>query len=121
MFIRFIVNEKHAKSNRRIGIFHAIRYLRDDGELTDDELREMDQVMEWFANHMEAPERFSRTKAISWFKDSAKEHISSIRKIITVLRAHDIEVEMVRTDKPGYLVYEDDYQVFAEPFSETLT
>ncbi|MHB8882634.1 MAG: hypothetical protein ACYC69_14145 [Thermodesulfovibrionales bacterium] len=121
MFIRFIVNEKHVKSTSRLGIFHAIRYLRDDGELTDDELREMDQVMEWFADHMEAPDRLSRTKAISWFKDSPKEHISNIRKIVAVLRTHDIEVEMVRTDKPGYLVYEDDYQIFAEPFSETLT
>lgn len=121
MFIRFIVHEKHVRSNRRLGIFHAMRYLRDDGELTDDELREMDQVITWFANHMDAPDRLSRTKAISWFKDSAKEHISNIRKIIAVLKAHDIEVEMVRTDKPGYLVHEDGFQVFAEPFSETTT
>ena len=119
MFIRFIVNKKHIKSNRRLGIFHAIRYLRDDGELTADELREMDQVMDWFANHLEAPERLSQVKAISWFKDSAKDHISNIRKIICVLKTHNIDVDMVRTDKPGYLVYEDDYQVFAEPFSET--
>jgi hypothetical protein len=119
MFIRFIVNEKHLTSNRRLGIFHAIRYLRDDGELTADELREMNRVMDWFADNLNTPESISRVKAISWFKDSAREHISNIRQIVSVLKVHDIDVEMVRTDKPGYLVYEDNYQVFAEPFSET--
>lgn len=35
--------------------------------------------------------------------------------------AHGIEVEVLHTERPGYVVYEDEYQVAAEPFTETLT
>ena len=33
-----------------------------------------------------------------------------------VLHGHGCEVERLTTDRPGYVVYEDDYQVVAEVF-----
>jgi hypothetical protein len=38
------------------------------------------------------------------------------RELAAILEAHDIRTEMLTTDRPGYVVYEDDYQVVAEPF-----
>ena len=38
-----------------------------------------------------------------------------------VLEAHDVMVEILRSERPGYVVYEDEFQVAAEPFHETLT
>jgi len=36
-----------------------------------------------------------------------------------ILEGHDIHVEIISTHNPGYIVYEDEHQVTAEPFQET--
>jgi YD repeat-containing protein len=50
------------------------------------------------------------------FKQSATDHIHMARELAALLDAHDIRTEMLTTDRPGYVVYEDEYQVLAEPF-----
>lgn len=40
-----------------------------------------------------------------------------MRELTVLLEHKDIAVEEFRTDKPGYIVYEDDYQVAAIPFT----
>lgn len=128
MYLRFVVDEKNPSSQKRLGIFHALRYLRDDGELSVEELDLMNQVMDWFAIHLNTPDIFTHSnrnrsdpKAVSWFKDTANGHISNFRKIVAVLKAHGQNVEMITTDRPGYIVYEDDHQIVAKPFAETET
>lgn len=44
-----------------------------------------------------------------------------MREIVDVLTRYDIQTEMIRTNRPGYIVYEDDHQVTAYPFSDTPT
>ena len=39
--------------------------------------------------------------------------------MVLILEKHGIVVEMLETERPGYVVYEDDVQVVAEPFSDT--
>jgi hypothetical protein len=39
--------------------------------------------------------------------------------LAAVLEQHGVSVEMLRTSKPGYVVYEDRYQVVAVPFRDT--
>ena len=36
--------------------------------------------------------------------------------MIRILEQHGIYVKKIKTDKPGYVVYEDDWQLVAEPF-----
>ncbi|MFY7916503.1 MAG: hypothetical protein ACOVPA_17750, partial [Rubrivivax sp.] len=55
----------------------------------------------------------------SWFKDTAAEHIRQMRLLADILERHGIQVDMLRTRRPGYVVYEDDHQVAAEPYSDT--
>ena len=38
--------------------------------------------------------------------------------MICVLEMNDIYVRMLKKHRPGYIVYEDDYQVVAEPFAD---
>ena len=128
MYVRFVINEKDEDSQKRLGILHAIRYLRDDGKLSSYEEEYMNEVVKWFADNLKKPNRFSKAKrknpvakAISWFKDSATEDIFKMREITAVLRSHGIQVDIIKTDRPGYIVYEDEFQVTAEPFNETET
>ncbi len=60
-----------------------------------------------------------KRKAISWFKDTATEHLRRIRDVCAILEHHDVRVRMITTDRPGYILYEDEFQVAAEPFADT--
>jgi hypothetical protein len=44
-----------------------------------------------------------------------------MREVAHILAAHGIIVDVLRTERPGYVVYEDSHQVAAEPFRETVT
>ena len=38
--------------------------------------------------------------------------------MVAILENHGLSVRMSKADKVGYVVYEDDYQIVAEPFSD---
>ena len=46
--------------------------------------------------------------------------VEKAREVAALLNAHDIATRMISTDRPGYVVYEDDFQVAAEPFRSEL-
>src|SRR6185437_14246632 len=100
--------------------------LRDKGKLHDYEEAHLKLIGQWFDEHLGKPNRLTASKppfyrkpkrAISWFKDSAHEHLSRIRDIIAILHNHQVAVRMLKTDRVGYVVYEDEYQIVAEPFT----
>src|SRR5690349_24291709 len=129
MYLRFVVTGIDEDSERDLGIFHAVWRLRDEQRLYNHEENLHDSLIEWFNEHLEKPTRFTASKppfyrkqsrAISWFKDSAHEHIARVRDLVAILQQHGISVQMLKTDRVGYVVYEDKYQIVAEPFnSET--
>jgi hypothetical protein len=44
-----------------------------------------------------------------------------MRELVALLEHKSLAVEELRTERPGYLVYEDEYQVAAMPFEgETI-
>ncbi len=85
-------------------------------------------IRKWFNKHLDKPASFNRSakphaknKAISWFKPTATDHIDKMRKLTTIIEGHGIHVHTISTDRPGYIVYEDKYQITAEPYNETKT
>ena len=125
MYLRFVVSDIDEDSGRELGVFHAVGNLRRDGKLQPYEEKQHDLIRQWFNEHLERPTRFTASKspyyrkspkAISWFKDSASEHITRVRELVEILHHHGISVEMLKTNRVGYIVYEDEYQIVAEPF-----
>jgi hypothetical protein len=128
MFIRFVTHERDSRSGRRQGLFMAMQRLRDSGALNEHEEGRWDEIRAWFNTNLERPTTFSRSRrpnasqvTISWFKDDATSHIAKMHEIIAILREHDVAVEIIRSVRPGYIVYEDDVQISAQPFRETAT
>jgi hypothetical protein len=128
MYIRFVVHEIDPDSGRRLGVFHALRNLREDGKLLPWENDRADEIKAWFNTYLDRPASFNRSsrpnrieKALSWFKDSASRHIALMREMVEILESHSVAVEAITTDRPGYITYEDDYQIAAEPFADTPT
>jgi hypothetical protein len=61
----------------------------------------------------------ARARSISWIK--ATEHVSRLYRLKALVEEAGWLVQEVRTDKPGFVLYEDEHQVVAEPFAETPT
>ncbi len=125
-YIRFVISNLDRDSGKKLGIFQAVSNLEYEGVLLKHEQTQYDEVYKWFRKKLKKPGSFSKSSkphakkvAISWFKDSAKEHISKMYALASILNAHGVHTEMPKTEKPGYVVYEDQFQVAAEPFNET--
>jgi hypothetical protein len=128
VFIRFVIQENDIDSGRRQGLFQALSDLEYENALLPREQRQYDEIYQWFRSNLKKPTRFSRSLkphaknvAISWFKDTATEHIAKMRILVSILMAHGVTVELLKTEYPGYVVYEDQHQVTAEPFREIVT
>jgi hypothetical protein len=126
MFIRFVVPSRDEDSQCRMGVFQAADRLRYGGRLSVEEKQRLDDILLWFNGHLPTPGRFSRSRrrdargeAVCWFRDGAARYIGRVRELAALLERHGIPVEMLRTGRPGYVVYEDSYQVVAVPFRGT--
>jgi hypothetical protein len=127
VYIRFAIHRKNEDSGRALGIFHAAMDLRDFGEIEPWERNLLLELRDWFNENLEAPDRFTaskppynrkQSKAISWFKDTAVEHIGRARQMVEILESHGVAVDTYMANRVGYVVYEDDYQIVAEAFSD---
>ena len=128
MYVRFVIHRNDQDSGRRQGLFQALSDLDHAGMLRPHEQIVWDETYEWFQKNLRKPLSFSRSSkphakkvALSWFKDSATDHIARMYALAQVLMDHDMVVDVIRTERPGYVVYEDKDQIAAEPFSETVT
>jgi hypothetical protein len=125
MYIRFVVAEINEDSGQELGVIHAASNLQAAGMLYSYEEEHYKSVRQWFNEHLARPTRFAaakkpfnnkQNKAISWFKDSARHHLAKARELSAILQNHGIMVTMRTASHVGYVVYEDAYQIVAEPF-----
>jgi hypothetical protein len=128
MYVRFVIAKQDKQSGRRQGLFYAAYELADLSTLSAADLVALDEIHEWFAKNLAEPTRASwsskphaKGQALSWFKESAVTHVSKMRALQAALKEHYQYAEVLRTARPGYVVYEDDHQVLAYPFSDTPT
>jgi hypothetical protein len=128
MYVRFVVADIDEDSERELGIFHAVWKLRDEHRLRGDEEDQHDSISTWFNEHLQEPKRLTASKppyyrkkkrAISWFKDTAHEHIARVRELVSILENNGVSVRMLKANRVGYIVYEDEFQIVAEPFADT--
>jgi hypothetical protein len=123
MYVRFVVSRRDEQSRQLQGIFTALYELEDQGALAPHELEWFRSAEQWFNKHLARPQHLARSRrpnaskqAISWLKLSAREHVTHMRELVALLVHKDVPVEELRTDRPGYIVYEDEHQITAEPF-----
>jgi hypothetical protein len=125
MYLRFVVSEIDEDSLKELGVFHAVGNLRRAGKLHPHEEEQHDLIREWFNDNLSKPTRFTaskppfyrkKSKAISWFKDTANEHLDRVRVLVAILQDHGVSVRMIKVHRVGYVIYEDKYQIVAEPF-----
>ncbi len=124
MYLRFITQFINSYGELETGIFMALKYLRDDHPLTKVEhIKQLKELSGWFDRNLEKPTRLSKGTSkynadvsLSWFKDSAQEHIKKIQDLIEIAEHYDMIIDRIASKNPGYIVFEDEYQVSAVPF-----
>jgi hypothetical protein len=118
-YVRFVIGRKDEESQVEQGVFQAAGLALSSQIVTGSDAEELDELRAWFSENLEVPTSFGRDKlrlGICWFKTGSAEHISRIWELIRILERNGIYAKKIRTDKPGYVIYEDDWQLVAEPF-----
>lgn len=128
MYIRFVIDVLDKKSGRRKGIFSALGIFKKNSEVSQNDYAHYRELANWFNENLDHPDKFNRSskphaqpKALSWYKDSASEYISKTREVAELLEKYGIKVTMLKTNRPGYIVYESTTQIVAEPYNDTVT
>ena len=106
MYLRFVVADIHHDSGKKLGIFHTVGKLRDDGTLSHHEAEQHDLIRQWFNENLDKPARFTaskppfdrrKSKAIPWFKDGADEHPDRARALVAILHNQGVSVRMLKS------------------------
>ena len=131
MFHRFVCPGYVDGMDARKGFFSVAYEMERLPELDQHTLGRLEETLHWFRQNLPIPARFNRSKSkgfyrrtatrgLSWFKPTAEEHLAKAFALAALLEENGYAVEVLRTSRPGYIVYEDQYQVVAEPFSDSL-
>lgn len=131
-FVRFVVpNWIHRESQAPIGVLGAAYELLRQDSVSNELCRELEHRIDWFAENLAVPDRFNRTKSkgwyrretrgISWLRTSAVEHLAAMTDLAACIARCGHATAEVRSERVGYVVYEDAIQVIAEPFRDTPT
>jgi hypothetical protein len=127
-FIRFIIEQLDSHWGRRQGLFQAELELRASGNLAPRDYQRLKIIFGWFDANLDKPARLSlsprpnaKAQGICWFRSTANARISKMRELQRLLESYGLAVETIRTRPPGYILYEDELQVAAYPFSDTPT
>ena len=126
MYLRFVPETEDPDSEYVWSVFGVLGHLLETGTLSDYERQRLGELDEWFNTNLKEPTRLARSrrydaekKAICWFKSNAYECINNLREIVSILDNHDLPIRMIKSSKPGYIVYEDEYQIAAVPYHGT--
>ena len=124
MYLRFITQHITETEETTRGFFQTLDYVENHYLTLKEDKEILAALHSWFRKNLDAPDWFKNPTgrqheyhSLSWFKDSAKEHIQKIYEIAVILEKYDLIVERVTTKRPGRIVYEDEYQISAVPFS----
>lgn len=127
MFLRFVTAEVDADSGVRAGVFVAAYRLWHGDRLPDYEDERLGELILWFNRNLRRPNRFSRSSrrsrpgsAVCWFRPTAREHLARAHELAAILEENGVLVWRIKAPKVGYVVYEDEHQVVAEPVSDMI-
>lgn len=124
MFLRFISAEVDEDSGVSMGLFCATEKLLDDVALHEYEYEALLDCIDWFTRHLRDPFRYRLEperlayQSICWFRSTAHEHLSRAWEMVALLEERDILMRMIKTEVPGYILYEDNAQVLAYPYAD---
>jgi len=115
-YVRIQGREIAYRTGMPVGIFAAVHRLQEAGLLTDEErvaYHEIDQV--WFQDNLPNPPFYDDDKPgkpITWFKTASTGFmVEKLQPLMDMLEKYSKPYDIVYTNSPGRIVYEDEWQV----------
>jgi len=124
MFIRFVSGEIDEDSLVSAGLFTAAVELLYDPLFPDEEYYPLRELMDWFNEHLKTPFEYRfrapwrARRAICWFKPTAREYLTRAWQMVVILERNDVFMRTIKVQRTGYVLYEDEAQILAEPFAD---
>ncbi len=116
-YVRF--RSKYPNANGlHIGVFGLVNVLGRRGMLNPGEEQFRRENNAWYDAAYPDPPVYDESlspHAAAWFKSTASELIDRVAGYLSILNAHHIAWEEVRTASPGTIIHADEFQVVAEP------
>jgi hypothetical protein len=126
MLLRFVLPSVHPDTGVEEGVFSAAHDLCRGNLISASDRQSLEVLLSWFDANLATPQRFNSSKSkgyyrrktagVSWLKPAAIGHIAKMRALVTILEKNGYQISQITTERPGYVVFEDDHQVVAEPF-----
>lgn len=115
-YVRIQGREIAYRTGKPVGIFTAVWRLEQAGVLTDDEKAIYHEINDvWFQENLPNPPFYDDDKPgkpITWFKTSASGFmIEKLQPLMDMLEKYSLPYDIVYTNFPGRIVYEDEWQV----------
>lgn len=127
VYLRFVTAEIDPCSGVEAGVFGAAYELYYSDRLPAYEDERLRAIFDWFNRHLKEPTRFSRSarrsrprSAVCWFRPTAREHLAQAHDMVNILEENGVFVRRIKAPKVGYVVYEDEHQVVAEPVADMI-
>ena len=118
MFLRFVVKKQDRDSRSFSGLFTEAYALREARDLEAHEDAQLGRFLTWMKENLQDPPCLAEPgndRAICWFKDTARTPLEKAWEAVSLLREQGVPIEMIKSEDPGTIIYEDDWQVAAKP------
>jgi hypothetical protein len=122
MYLRFITEFRDEYDEIKTGVFQAMGYLCRTDIMYDFDKRRLMELRDLFNLQLERPTRFSKSLkknapkvSLSWYKSTATQHLTKMYEVKELMAPYGIFVTVIKRENPGYIVYEDEYQVSTLP------
>jgi len=113
-YVRFVVGWRSENPWELTGIITETAQF--GMALDSDDWQLASATFKWLNNNLPVPPYPKKhdPNAISWFiEDKSTILIRTLRPLIKMLRSNGLMVRTLRTNRPGRIIYKDDYQVVA--------
>ena len=116
-YMRIQGREIAYRTQKPVGVF-VLNWRRiRDGIYSKEDAELYDRTHKWFLENLPEPPFYGNNNenpdgAVTWFKtETADVMLEHIEPLLSLLEKYGIPYDVVYTDTPGKIIYEDDFQV----------
>lgn len=116
-YMRIQGREIAYRTQKPVGVFILNWRRIRDGVYSKEDADLYDRTHKWFLENLPEPPFYGNDNenpdgAVTWFKtENADSMLEHIEPLLSLLEKYGIPYDVVYTDTPGRIIYEDDFQV----------
>lgn len=116
-YMRIQGREIAYRTQKPVGVFILNWRRIRDGVYSKEDAELYDSTHKWFLENLPQPPFYGNDNenpdgAVTWFKtENAGGMLEHIEPLLELLEKYNIPYDVVYTDTPGEIIYEDDFQV----------